>query len=140
MISDNIPGVDNIRRFIPNFQPNGLGRWRIFHLECDDQTINLTILAEYTEEFFVEITMYGVRELRLPDIHGWCGFDTYVIEEIRSHQWEGIGYRIEECEEGRRFLCLCHSVAFTKLIIARPDGLSQVIWDASTTVPSGLNQ
>ncbi len=142
MIFDDIPGVRNICHFVPGFRPDGLRRWRIFHLEAshtdsdsDYQPVDLTIQAEYSwdshEQYVIEMIMQGVRELRLPDMRGWFGFDSYVIQDVRSHQWEGVSYRVAECEEGRRFLCLCRAVAFTKLIITGRHGPDQVIWEAN---------
>lgn len=148
MIAKDIPGEREIRQFIPGFRPDGLGRWRSFHLvikggkwEAEDQSVDLTIQAEYEgdsdAQYVVEMKMLGVRELRLPDMCGWFGFNHYVIEDVRADQWEGVGYRVEECEEGRRFLCLCRSVAFTKLLVIEPGAPDQVIWDATKTMTHG---
>jgi len=135
-----IPGLDEIRRFIPDFQPEHLHRWRVFHLESrlsEDGSCyqtNLKILAEYDSEWLVELCMCGVRELEFPDNCGcfYFGFSYLVIEDIRSWQWEGIRYRVTECEEdGKRFLCLCHSVAFTRLLIGQDFGSEQVVWEAT---------
>ncbi len=139
MISDDIPGVREIRQFVPGFRPDGLRRWRSLHLEtkrCDadpeKQSTDLTIQAEYTDEsgveYVIEMNMFGIRQLRFPDFYEWFGFDTYVIEDVRADQWEGVGYRVAECEEGRCFLCLCRSVAFTKLLLTEPGEPDQVIW------------
>ena len=149
MTFDSIPGVLQIRRFIEDFRPDGLRRWRFFHLDSSHsnnksyhQLMDLTIQAEYSGEpdlgYVIELQLQGVRELRLPELRGWFGFDAYVIEDVRANQWanqwEGVGYRVAECEEGRRFLVLCRSIAFTKLILAQRGCPDQVIWDA--TVPA----
>jgi hypothetical protein len=72
--------------------------------------------------------LYGVKFLRLPEYTEWFGFNAYVIDDIRSHQLEGVRYRLAECEEGRRFLCLCYEVEFTKLFLHVPFGNYQVVW------------
>lgn len=142
MIENDIPGVVQIRRYIQDFRPDGLRRWRFLYLDCsvssnhsDHSSVDLIIQAEYSREpelnYVVELKMYGVHELRFPEMRRWFGFDAYVIENVRDHQWEGVGYRVAECEEGRRFLCLCRSVAFTKLIRTEPGGADQVLWDAT---------
>jgi hypothetical protein len=135
--SDELPGVREIRQFLPDFRADGLRRWRSLHLSCkpsgENQLVVLTIQAEYSDDYVVEIEMAGVSELRLPEMRGWYGFDDYVIEDVRDWQWEGVRYRVEECENGWRFRCLCCSVSFTKLLVVNPDGSETVLWDAAGT-------
>lgn len=135
MTSNELPGVREIRRFLPDFRGDELSRWWSLRLSCkpsgDDQLVVLTIQAEYSDHYVVEIEMAGVSELRLPEMRGWYGFDDYVIEDIRSYQWEGVCYRVAECENGWRFRCLCRSVSFTKLLLVTPDGAETVLWDAA---------
>jgi hypothetical protein len=141
MIGEEIPGVREIRQFVVGFRPDGLRRWRSLHLvtggsdaDPENKSTDLTIQAEYEDDsgvmYVIEMKMFGIRELRFPDMREWFGFDTYVIEDVRANQWEGVGYRVAECEEGRRFLCLCRSVAFTKLLVTEPGTPDQVIWNA----------